>query len=201
MSKTPAVLDELETILPKSAVVTDVCSLKAFVCGKKRPYKFVGGHPMAGTEFSGFESSFETLFEGAVWALNERNESLEALVAKMGAKPFLVAPDVHDAAAAKISHLPMLLAQALFDLGYSDDVAKRLAASGFRDMTRLAATSSTLACDMLELNRENIYSALDTVIEYLKNLKTLEREELLKLFADNSQNRTKMYDNGKNTLQ
>ena len=54
MNKTLSVLDELETVLPAQTTVTDVCSLKEFVCKKERPYNFIPSHPMAGTENKGF---------------------------------------------------------------------------------------------------------------------------------------------------
>ena len=59
MSATLDVLDRLEGILPEETIVADVCSLKEFVMNKKRPYTFIGTHPMAGTEHSGFDSSFK----------------------------------------------------------------------------------------------------------------------------------------------
>ena len=69
MNKTLKVLDELENILKPETIVTDVCSLKQFVCNKQRPYNFVPSHPMAGTEHKGFESSFKGLFKGAKWVI------------------------------------------------------------------------------------------------------------------------------------
>ena len=69
MSKTLEILDKLETVVCKDTIVTDVCSLKGFVMQKERPYTFIGSHPMAGTEHSGFDASFEALFEGAKWVI------------------------------------------------------------------------------------------------------------------------------------
>ena len=69
MNKTLEILDTLEGILPTDTIVTDVCSLKQFVCKKKRSYKFIPSHPMAGTEHKGFENSFEGLFKNAKWVI------------------------------------------------------------------------------------------------------------------------------------
>ena len=69
MNKTLKVLDELETVLKPETIVTDVCSLKQFVCQKSRPYNFIPSHPMAGTEHKGFEHSFKGLFKGAKWVI------------------------------------------------------------------------------------------------------------------------------------
>ena len=117
MNKTLEVLDKLEEILLPDTVVTDVCSLKSFVCKKRRPYKFVPSHPMAGTEFQGFENSFEELFKGAKWVITPvfgKDETLIELIEQMGAKPVITTPEKHDEAAALISHMPMLIAQAIF---------------------------------------------------------------------------------------
>ncbi|GBF22846.1 prephenate dehydrogenase [Candidatus Gastranaerophilus sp. (ex Termes propinquus)] len=201
MHKTPEILDEFEGFLPSEVLVTDVCSLKSFVLQKTRPYSFVGSHPMAGTEFTGFEASFPSLFEGAKWALTEQNETLEFLISEMGAKPVFIEANEHDRAVAKISHLPMLLAHALFMSTADDKCAKLLAASGFRDMTRLAMGSPYLSGDMLELNEKNIELALDETLKALEYLKKLPKEERIEAFAKNAHNRAEMYDKqGKNTL-
>ena len=80
MNKTLSVLDELEGILSPDTIVTDVCSLKKFVCQKTRPYRFVPSHPMAGTEHKGFENSFEGLFKGAKWVITPCFGESEELV-------------------------------------------------------------------------------------------------------------------------
>ena len=154
MSDVLGVLDELENIVQKDCIVTDVSSLKRFVNNKKRPYNFIGGHPMAGTEFSGFEHSFAELFCNAKWILNKSNKTLEKLIKEMGAKPIIMDEITHDKYACLISHLPMLISTALFDTAMSADegAALKIASSGFRDTTRLSLTSEALALDMLELN-------------------------------------------------
>lgn len=96
MNKTLEILDKLEEILLPDTVVTDVCSLKSFVCKKRRPYKFVPSHPMAGTEFQGFENSFEELFKGAKWVITPvfgKDETLIELIEQMGAKPVITTPE------------------------------------------------------------------------------------------------------------
>ena len=121
MNKTLKVLDELENILNPQTIVTDVCSLKQFVCQKQRPYNFIPSHPMAGTEHKGFEHSFKGLFKGAKWVLigatkQLRNEAIDPLIEIIefvGAKPIFATAEAHDEAAAMISHMPMVLAQAL----------------------------------------------------------------------------------------
>lgn len=167
MSKTLDILDKLEDILSPSTVVADVCSLKRFLCDRKRPYKFLPTHPMAGTEFAGFDNSFETLFQGAKWVLTpcDNLDGLEIkkitdIIQVLGAKPVFTTPKEHDEAVALISHMPMLISQAIFKAAKENSLALKLASSGFRDMTRLALSNEEMANDMVNLNSDNIQNSL-----------------------------------------
>ena len=163
MNKTLAILDKLEEILPQTATVTDVCSLKSFVSKKKRPYKFIPSHPMAGTEHKGFEHSFEGLFKGAKWVITPvfgMSEILEKIIKELGATPVITTPDKHDEAVALISHMPMLIAQAIFKTAQDNDLAMQIASSGFRDMTRLAMSNPEMANDMIHMNADNIQTSI-----------------------------------------
>ena len=177
MNATLGVLDKLENILPETTIVTDVCSLKGFVSKKKYTYKFIPSHPMAGTENSGWESSFAELFEGAKWvitpvegALKEDLALLESVINSLGAKVVITTPEEHDKAVALISHMPLVIAQALCENIKDNKLAQELASSGFRDTTRLALSNTQMASDMIELNRENIDLALQGLEESLKTL-------------------------------
>lgn len=199
MSKTVETLDALENIVRPDAIVCDVASLKNFVMQKTRPYRFIGTHPMAGSEKSGFEASTADLFEGAKWVITEKNETLENLIKQMGATPVLMKAAEHDFAAAQISHLPMFLAFGLCGAIKNNPLSKILASSGFRDTTRLALTNSTLAADMLNLNEQNIDRALGLLIDELTDLKNLRYDEKIKALEVISRNRRNLYDsNGKN---
>ena len=157
MNKTLDVLDKLESILHTDTVVTDVCSLKKFVSEKQRPYTFIPSHPMAGTEHKGYESSLEGLFKGAKWVITgEKNEMLLEVINYLGAKPVFTTPEKHDEAAALISHMPMVIAQALMLTAKDNPLALEIASSGFRDMTRLALSNEEMACDMVSMNHVNI---------------------------------------------
>ena len=163
MNKTLEVLDELENYLDPETIVTDVCSLKSFVCKKPRPYRFVPSHPMAGTEHKGFENSFEGLFKGAKWVITPcfgNSSELVEIIKELGAIPVITTPEKHDEAAAMISHMPMLLAQALFLAASENPLAIEIASSGFRDMTRLALSNEEMACDMVSMNSENIENSI-----------------------------------------
>ena len=163
MNKTLAVLDELENFLSPETIVTDVCSLKGFVCKKPRPYRFVPSHPMAGTEHKGFENSFAGLFKGAKWVITPcfgNSSELVEIIKELGAIPVITTPEKHDEAAAMISHMPMVLAQALFLAASENPLAMEIASSGFRDMTRLALSNEEMARDMVSMNSENIENSI-----------------------------------------
>lgn len=168
MSATLEILDKLENILPSTTIVTDVCSLKGFVSKKKYSYKFIPSHPMAGTENSGWGSSFPELFKGAKWVITPidgiietSQEILESIIKSLGAEVIITTPEEHDKAVALISHMPMIVAQALCENIKDNHLAQELAASGFRDTTRLALSNTQMAADMVELNNENIKAALE----------------------------------------
>lgn len=202
MSETPGVLEKLENILHKDTIVTDVSSLKRFVNNKNHTYNFIGGHPMAGTEFSGFENSFAELFNDAKWILNTHNEILEDLIKKMGATPIIMEENIHDTRACLISHLPMLVSCALLNTVVKEDTeALKIASSGFRDTTRLSLTDISLALDMLEFNKDNFDILVDKFIENLKKLKNMPKVEFRNTLETIQKIRKDMYDNnGKNKL-
>ena len=163
MNKTLAVLDELENFVPKDTIVTDVCSLKRFVCQKQYSYNFIPSHPMAGTEHKGFENSFEGLFKGAKWVITKEaddNNILVEIIKQLGATPIFTTPEEHDRAAALISHMPMLIAQAIFKTAQDNKLALEMASSGFRDMTRLALSNTEMANDMITMNSDNIEQSI-----------------------------------------
>ncbi len=181
ISKTCETLDELEGIVSKDCIVTDVASVKRLMMRKKYSYKFIGGHPMAGLETSGFKNSVAFLFEGARWVLtpsenatDEDVQTLKKIIKFTGAKTIITSAEEHDYAVALISHLPMLVAQGLMKNAEDDKLAMQLAASGFRDSTRLAMTDKQLAEDMLIYNRDNIE---DVLAKFMKQTNALFGDE------------------------
>ena len=177
MNATLEVLDKLQEILRPSTIVTDVCSIKGFVSKKTYSYKFIPSHPMAGTENSGWENSFESLFKDAKWVITPINEKilneqkiLENVIKSMGAKVIITTPEEHDKAVALISHMPMVIAQALCENIKDNKLAQELASSGFRDTTRLALSNTQMANDMIKLNQKNIKAALDSLQLSLKTI-------------------------------
>lgn len=195
MNKTLGILDILEHILTPNTIVADVCSLKSFVCEKERPYIFIPTHPMAGTELRGFENSFAELFEGAKWVITpkftqERIDELKSLIFEMGAQIVTTTPQKHDEAVALISHMPMVLAQGLFLAASENPLAMEIAASGFRDMTRLAMSNEEMACDMVNMNAENIQNA---ILKLYKSLGELTSENYPNIIANIKAERQKMF--------
>jgi prephenate dehydrogenase len=153
-------------------VITDVSSVKRPICAEAarlRLRSFVGGHPLAGTERSGFEASSASLFQGRSWILTPGPGARRAagvvasLVRAVGARPVRLAPADHDRAVAFLSHLPQLVSWALMDAVGADPAGarhRRLAGPGFRDMTRLARSPRGLWRQILAQNRAEVRRAL-----------------------------------------
>lgn len=193
MNKTLEILDKLENVVSPETVVTDVCSLKRFVCQKSRPYKFVPSHPMAGTEHKGFEFSFEGLFNGAKWVITPvfgENETLVKIIKELGAEPIITTPEKHDEAAALISHMPMVIAQAIFKTAQDNELAMKMAASGFRDMTRLAMSNVEMANDMVQMNSDNIQMS---ILKLYKSIGDLTNSDYLEQIEEIKLNRQSMF--------
>lgn len=204
INNTEEVLDKLDKILPASAIVVDVCSIKRFLCDKKRHYKYIPSHPMAGTEFAGFDYSFETLFQKSKWILTPlegtKDEDIQKVIdviEVLGATPIFTTPKEHDEAVALISHMPMLVAQAIFKTVQSSSLALKLASSGFRDMTRLALSSCEMAEDLINLNSDNIQQA---ILKLYSSVGELLSGDYLSQVTEIKKERQVMYIDGKNIL-
>lgn len=198
MSETNLSLEKLNGIVSSDTIVCDVSSIKSFLKTDFN-FNFIQSHPMAGTEFSGFDHSFKELFIDAKWIISKNNPILEALIKEMGAKPLVIDSISHDTQTAEISHLPMLIAMALYDM--AEDNSKKIASSGFRDMTRLAMTNSDLAYDMLKFNKENIETAYKKLIKSYNNIINMNEEEFKEFASKIASSRSTMYDkDGKNVL-
>jgi prephenate dehydrogenase len=165
-------------------VVTDVGSVKAPVVGRLEPLfeRFVGGHPMAGSERSGVKAASSTLFDGAQCVLTPtpRTESValdlvERLWNGLGATVVRLDPGIHDDVVAAVSHLPHLAAASLVNTaaGVGDGRALAVAGGGFRDTTRVAGGSPQLWRDICLMNRGPVLKMLadySLEVERLRNL-------------------------------
>jgi prephenate dehydrogenase len=159
--------------LADRAVVTDVGSTKAAVVELGEALvgdRFVGGHPMAGSERHGIEAADAELFEDAWWILTPTSKTSSSayrvvgdLVTSLGAKPIAVDPVAHDALVARLSHLPQLAASAVVAAAASQEGQESLlglAAGGFRDVTRIAASHPDMWVSILRSNRDAVLEAL-----------------------------------------
>jgi prephenate dehydrogenase len=182
------VLDELAGA-GFTGLVTDVTSVKGPVRalveermrrGHARLAGFVGGHPMAGRETSGFESSDAGLFAGCAWVLCLEPDAtplddwlrLAELVVGLGARVVPATAEEHDRAVAAISHVPHLVASALAATAAADPMAGTLAAGSFRDGTRVAAARVELGAAMCGGNAAAVAAALDAVRAALDEART-----------------------------
>lgn len=156
-------------------------TLRERIAALDRPIRYVGGHPMAGTEYAGIDAAQATLFSGATFALipvppvdEEALTLLSALVRSIGAHPVLISAERHDHIVALTSHLPYLLSSALVHA--ASDAAREeprlwdFVAGGFRDTSRVAASNVRVMVDILLTNRKPILNGLDQARKQLDQL-------------------------------
>ncbi|MFF0816159.1 prephenate dehydrogenase [Rhodococcus sp. NPDC003318] len=173
-----AVLTEVAAHAP-GCTLTDVVSVKGSVLAAVRRHglaaHFAGGHPMAGTAESGWSAGDTDLFRGAVWVVAAEDDTdpgawtgVARLALDCGSVVVPAGAAEHDAAVARISHLPHLLAEALAVTAASGgDLALALAAGSYRDGTRVAGTAPALVRAMCEANAQALAVALDEALALL----------------------------------
>lgn len=183
---TPAgdVVEAARQALGGRAVVTDVAGVKEAIVGALPDPRFVGGHPMAGSEQEGVDGADADLFLGATWVLTptERTDPeayalVVGVVGQLGATAVALPPRRHDDLVAVVSHVPHLTAASLMNLAATAAVEQgtllRLAAGGFRDMTRIAAGHPGIWPDVCVDNREGILEVLDGLTDALGHVRKL----------------------------
>lgn len=164
--------------LRPDAAVTDVGGVKAPVVGAVDHPRFVGGHPMAGSEQVGLEGADGELFVGATWVLTPTAATelgayatVQSVVGSLGAEVLSLSPEQHDALVAVVSHVPHLTAATLMDVAdrraEQHGALLRLAAGGFRDMTRVAAGHPGIWPDICAENAPAIVAGLDDLLASL----------------------------------
>jgi prephenate dehydrogenase len=170
-----------------AAVVTDVGSVKAPVAAAVDDPRFVPGHPMAGSEQDGIAGASVDMFSGATWVLCPPDGTddvafalVRGVVASFGAQVIVMPPERHDTLVAVVSHVPHLAAATLMRLadGRAEEhrALLRLAAGGFRDMTRIAAGHPAIWPDICAQNQGAITDVLDELIAELGRLRTVVAE-------------------------
>jgi len=185
------ILGEIGERLPQGCIVTDTASTKAQVMAWAQELlppsvAFIGGHPMAGKETSGIEAADADLFQGCVYCLipgtNASSEAVNlvtGLAKQIGANPLFLDAAEHDSLVAAVSHLPLLLSAALVATttkSPSWPQMARLAATGFRDLTRLASGNPEMSRDICLTNKEPILHWVDKFITELSEFRRLVSE-------------------------
>jgi prephenate dehydrogenase len=164
--------------LRPDAVVSDVGGVKAPVVAAVDDPRFVGGHPMAGSEQVGLRGADPELFVGATWVLTPTARTdpaayakVRAVASSLGAEVLSLTPEQHDDLVAVVSHVPHLTAATLMNLAdrraTEHAALLRLAAGGFRDMTRVAAGQPTIWPDVCAENAAAIVAGLDALVQAL----------------------------------
>ena len=182
------ILAEMGVGLRQGSIVTDTASTKARVLdwakqALPQSVSFIGGHPMAGKEVSGIEAADGDLFRGCNYLLiagsgasEEARDRVAAMVRQIGANPLFMDASEHDSLVAGISHLPLLISVALVAVTTKSPLWPKmatLAASGFRDLSRLASGDRLMSRDICLTNREPIIRWIDDYIEELRALRYL----------------------------
>lgn len=188
----PSVLDGLAGALRPETTLTDVGSVKGMVrdqviaAGLNAQY--VGAHPMAGNELSGWTAADPSLYDGALWAVTVDGHTdyarfltvMELITGGVGDRVIVLDDDVHDRAAALISHMPHVVATALANQLTDDlnrNIAAALAAGCWRDMTRVALTDPDRTRAMVEEDAANVEVLLRAMAGRLTAVADLLHEE------------------------
>jgi prephenate dehydrogenase len=168
-------------------IVTDVAGVKGPIVSELTQPRYIGGHPMAGSEQEGPEGADPELFVGATWVLTPTDDtdpaaftSLQSVIASLGADVVALTADRHDELVAVVSHVPHLTSATLMSLAGESQVdhaaLMRLAAGGFRDMTRIAAGSPAIWPDICRDNADAIVPVLDRLIDELREVRRIVSE-------------------------
>lgn len=212
-------LAEIKPYLKPGAIVTDVGSTKTDIHEEVIRLGmedcFVGGHPMAGSEKTGYENSTDHLLENAYYIITptktaprESVDRLTAIAKAIGSIPIVLDYREHDSVTAAISHLPHVIASSLVNLvkdsDNSDGLMKRLAAGGFKDITRIASSSPEMWEQICMTNRVPLAAVLEKYIlsltETLNMLKAGDNSYLSRLFETSRDYRNSISERSKGSI-
>jgi prephenate dehydrogenase len=178
-------LQSLHHSLSAKCILTDTGSVKSAIFHDVDRLgwsaRFIGGHPMAGSEKNGYENATPYLFENAYYILTpaagvapEQVTAFRDFLASLGCLPLIMLPDEHDYITAAVSHLPHILAASLVNLIQELDQAKgtmkTIAAGGFKDITRIASSSPTMWQEICLANQKEVTALLSAFIRSLKEI-------------------------------
>src|SRR3954466_1548508 len=173
----PQLIEQALAAAGPDTVVTDAGSTKRPLVDAIQDERFVGGHPIAGSETAGVQNARADLFDGAAWYLTPRPdtsgilfERLHRLIVSFGARPSAIDAETHDRLLAAVSHLPHVLANVLVNQAAAEvTVGEPVPRTGpsFRDMTRVAGANSDIWTGIYMTNRDAIADQIDGVVERL----------------------------------
>ena len=187
-----AYLPIIKRIIHSDCILTDVGSVKSDIYKAIHEYKlddyFIGGHPMVGSERSGYEAANDRLIENAYYFVTpsatveaSKVDSFRTFLEDLGAIPIIYSPERHDEITAYISHIPHVIASSLVNLVADEEdengMLKQLAAGGFKDITRIASSNPVVWEHILLSNPDNVVNGLKKFSEKLDNMiKSIETE-------------------------
>lgn len=214
-----SMLEKLSHYEPSCPIlVSDIGSTKGEICKAgarlKAPFRFVGGHPMAGSEKHSLEYNDPSLFDNAYWFVcpppgtsEDSFRELSEIIEFVGATQVVFPPEHHDQTVAWVSHMPQMASSSLaanIPSRLCDNGYQHFAGRAFRDMTRIAASSWAMWKDIAETNKTEILRALDEYIEGLsKTREAIEKipadeETLHRIFTRGNEGRASLFAPGKN---
>lgn len=178
-------LEYFKGVILPTCILSDVGSVKGIIHDKVKELgleaNFIGGHPMAGSERTGFEHASDHLFENAYYILTPGADvpfdmlvDYTNFVSSFGALPLVLTTQQHDYITAGVSHLPHLIASALVNLVQEldeNEYMKAIAAGGFKDITRIASSSPAMWSQICLENQDNISFFLDAYIRKMVQIK------------------------------
>lgn len=197
-----SVIIKLREFVKKECIITDVGSTKQKIeneiLEKVKNINYIGGHPMAGLEKSGYEYCSAILLENAFYLLSTNRYTktssinrIKSIIKKMKAIPIVLEAKVHDNITSNISHVPHILAASLVNMVKKNDNADQLmrvlAAGGFRDISRIASSSPKIWEDICLSNKEEILSTIndfkEEILKFERVIENDDNEKLNSLFS------------------
>ena len=203
-----AMLKALAPHLKEDAIITDVGSTKTdiheMVGGLGLDSHFIGGHPMAGSEKTGYANSTDRMIENAWYILTPGSEvpisrisSFSEFISSLGALPLILTAEEHDYMTAAVSHVPHVISASLVntvkELDGPEEYMRTIAAGGFKDITRISSSSPQMWQEICLANSDNICSVLESFIRKLTDFRFAIRngseEKLMKYFSESKEYR------------
>ena len=194
-----AYLPILKRIIKNDCILTDVGSVKSDIYAAIHEHRlddhFIGGHPMVGSERSGYEAANDRLIENAYYfvtpsatVLQDKTEDFRTFLEDLGAIPIIYSPERHDEITAYISHIPHVIASSLVNLVASKEdengMLKQLAAGGFKDITRIASSNPVVWEHILLSNPNNVVKGLKTFVKELEDMiNCIEQEDARGIYS------------------